>query len=170
MATFGRTGTGASTSTSSADANLANRSTEASSSPTLNGTLVAVHARLYIDSGTTVAQATIWDATGAPIAIGDEVTISNTSVTDLTFPFSGANAISLIAGTGYTYGVSWKDPGSVSIHWYRQNASSTSFKNNVAYVVGSPQNPIGSATVSGPVDIYVEYTPVTNQQGILLML
>ncbi len=162
MATFGQTGNGGSSSSSSADANIANRSTEANSSPASNGILVSVQARLWLSAaGSTVAQAAIWDSSGNLLATGDEITITNTTEAELTFPFSGANAISLTAGTGYTYGVSWKDPGTPSVTWSRQATASTSFKNNVAYVTGSPQNPLGTGTVSGPIDMYVIYSTGT---------
>ena len=161
MATFGQTGDGTNTGTSSADANLANRSTEANSSPASNGTLVSVNARLWLSAtGSSKMQAALWDAsTGAPLCVSDEVTVTNTTEQEIVFNFSGGNAISLTAGTSYTYGVMWKDPGTPSVTWSRQATSSTSLKNNVAYVTGSAQNPIGSGTVSGPVDMYVTCTP-----------
>lgn len=159
LLTFGQTGNGSNSSSSSADSNLANRSTEPNSSPASNGTLVSVQARLWLSAtGSTVVQAAIWDGTtGIPLAVGDEVTISNTTEQEITLPFSGLNAIPLVGGVSYTYGISWDDPGTPSIMWSRQATSSTSLKNNVAYVNGSPQNPIGSGTVSGPVDMYVIY-------------
>lgn len=163
MATFGQTGDGPNTSTSSADANLANRSSEANSSPASNGTLVSVQARVWLSAtGSSVAHAAIWNSSGVPLAIGDEITITNTTEQELTFPFSGANLISLTGGTGYTYGIMWKDPGTPSVTWSRQTTASTSFKNNVAYSTGTAQNPLGSGTVSGPVDMYVIYTPATS--------
>jgi len=156
--TFGQTGDGSNTGTSSADANLANRSTEANSSPASNGTLVSVQARLWLSAaGSSLAQAALWDSSGNLLATSGEITITNTTEQELTFTFTGGNAISLTAGTGYTYGVMWKDPGTQNITWSRQATASTSLKNNVAYVTGSPQNPIGSSTVSGPVDMYVKY-------------
>lgn len=160
MATFGQTGNGSNSSSSSADANLANRSTEANSSPASSGTLVSVRARLWLSAtGSTVVQAAIWDGTtGIPLAVGDQVTITNTAEQEITLPFSGLNAIALVGGVSYTYGISWDDPGTPSVMWSRQATASTSLKNNVTYVNGSPQNPIGTGTVSGPVDMYVEYT------------
>lgn len=157
--TFGQTGNGGSNSTSSADANLANRSTEVNSSPASNGTLTSVQARLWLSAtGSTKVQAAVWDSSGNLLATSTEITMTNTTETELTLPFTGLNQISLTAGTGYTYGISWKDPGTPNVTWSRAAVASTSFKNNVAYVTGSPQDPIGTGTVTGPVDMYVIYT------------
>lgn len=158
MAIFGQIGDGSSTGTSSADANLVNRSSEGTSSPGTNGILTSIRARLWLDSaGSSLAQAALWNSVGRLLATSDEITITNISEQELIFAFSGANAILLYAGTSYAYGVMWKDPGLQNMTWSRQNTSSTSLKNNVAYVTGTPQNPLGAGTVSGPVDMYVVY-------------
>jgi hypothetical protein len=158
MATFGQTGNGTNSSTSSADANLANRSTEVNSSPSTTGILQSIQVRLWLSaSGSTLVQGAIWNSAGHVLAVSDEITMTNTTEQELTVPFSGANQITLTSGTGYTYGISWKDPGSQNVTWSRQTTSSTSLKNTVTYVTGSPQDPLGTGTVSGPVDMYVIY-------------
>lgn len=157
LLTFGQTGSGGNTSTSSADANLVNRSTEANSSPTSNGTLVSVTWRTNLSvAGSFNAKGVIYNASGVPLATGDQVTITSTTVQSIVLTFSGVNLISLVSGTGYAYGVFFSDPGTPNVTWYRQTTTSTSFKNNTSYALG-PQNPLGSGTVSGPVDMFVTY-------------
>ena len=157
MATFGQTGNNASSSASSADSEIANKAADAESTPASNGTLDAVVARLFLsDVGSTVARGIIWDVDGNLLATGDEVTISNTTEQEITLPFSGASRISLVAGTKYSYGVMWDDPGTININWSRQGTASASIKNNITYP--TPTNPQGVGTVSGPIDMYVSYT------------
>jgi hypothetical protein len=156
MATFGQTGDGGNSSTSSADSNLVNRSTEANSVCPTDGTLDSIKARLWVDSGSCLAKGLMYDSSGNLLAVGDEITISNTTEQELTLPFSGAERISLVNGTSYSYGVMWDDPGAGNINWSRQSVASTSLKNSITYP--TPEDPIGSGTVSGPVDMYVEYT------------
>src|SRR3546814_79480 len=105
METFGRIGDGGSSSGSSADSDLVNRSTETSSEAPSSGALVDVRARLWVDSGSTLAKGVIYDSSGNLLAVGDEITISNTSEDEIVLPFSGANAISIVGGTSYSYGV-----------------------------------------------------------------
>lgn len=174
MATFGQTGDGANVGTSSADINLVNRSTEANSVPASSGTINSVKCRLSLDAaGSTVGKGLVYDASGTLLAVGDEITVNNTTEAELVFPFSGGNAIYLNSGTGYSYGVMIKDPGTPNIRWSRQSTASTSIKNNTSYASG-PQNPLGASTVSGPVDMYVDYTPgsppAVNSSGFLAII
>jgi len=159
MATFGQTGDNAGSSTSSADSNLVNKAADAESTPASNGTLVAVHARVWLSAaGSSLVKGVIWSDTGHVLATGDEVMLTATAEADQTFPFSGANAIALTAGTKYAYGILFQDPGAINFTWSRQATAGASWKNSDTYADG-PQDPLGSGTVAGPVDMYVEYTP-----------
>lgn len=162
MATFGQTGTGTNHSNSSGGVDLLNRSTETASTPASNGTLASIVANLYLtSSGTGHAVGLVYNSSGTLLATGDIVAFTNTSAAPITCTFSGANAISLTAGTKYTYGILIDKPTSNTINWTRQTVSSTTIKDTITYP--TPENPISGSpsTVSGPIDMYVNYTPST---------
>ncbi len=159
MATFGQTGDQASNSTSSADSNIVNKATNANSQCPSNGTLNSVKARIWVSgTGTTKAKGVVYSSAGALLATGDEVTVSNNTEQEITLPFSGGQQISLVSGTSYAYGVHFKDPGAENFTWSRGGTANASWKNSDTYADG-PQGTLGSGTVSGPIDMYIDYTP-----------
>lgn len=155
--TFGQTGNSANSSTSSADSNLLNKAADAESTPSSNGTLESVTARVWLSAGSTEVRGVIYDASGNHLATGDEIIISHTTEQEVTFPFSGAERISLTAGTKYAYGILWDDPGAPSVTWSRGSTGSASWKTNDTYDDG-PEDPLGTGEVSGPIDMYVTYS------------
>lgn len=158
MATFGQTGDQASSSTSSADSVIMNKAADAASTPATNGTLDSVIARVWVSgTGSTVGKGVIYSEAGNLLATGDEVSITNNSEQEVTFPFSGAERIALTAGTKYNYGIIYNDPGTENFTWSRGGTSNASWKYSDTYEDG-PASTIGSGTVSGPIDIYVSYT------------
>ena len=161
MATFGQTGDSAGATTSSADSALMNKAADAESTPASNGTLISVVARVWLSAGSTLAKGIIYSEAGNLIATGDEVTVSNTAEAEVTFPFSGAEQIALVAGTKYNYGIIFNDPGAGNMTWSRGATAAASWKYSDTYEDG-PAATIGSGTVSGPVDIYVNYTPTAS--------
>lgn len=165
MAQFGQTGNNGSTSASSADSDLLNKATDPESEAPSSGTLQKIVGRFWVDSGSTLARGVIYDASGNLLALGDEITINNTTEQALDFPFSGAEQIPIVMGTSYAYGIIWDDPGAVNINWSRQGTSAASWKNSITYP--TPADPHGSGTISGPIDMYVEYesgTPADDER------
>jgi hypothetical protein len=158
--TFGQTGNGSNSSTSSGDSELVNRHTEPNSSPASSGVLTSIKARLHVTVESTEVIGIVYDSSGNLIATSDEVIISNTSEEEITLPFSGAQQVSLTGGASYSYGIMWDDPGTGSIVWSRQSVSSTSIKNNTTFP-NAPNPLVATGTVAGPVDIYVTYSVVS---------
>lgn len=164
MATFGQTGNNGSTSASSGDSDLLNKDNDAESTPATNGTLDKVVARVWMSGGdtTTIAKGLVYDASGNLLAVSDEVTVNNTSEAEVEFPFSGAARIALTAGTKYTYGLMWDDPGTGDINWSRNTTSSASWKNTITYP--NAADPHATGGVSGPIDMYVSYIETQTAQ------
>lgn len=113
MTTFGVTADNSSSTSSSAD-----RKRVSSASPSSDGTVQSLTARLWVDSGSTVAKAVIYsNNAGQPdhiLATSDELTISNTTGQAKTSTFSGANQISVTDGTTYWIDVIVQDPGAAN--------------------------------------------------------
>src|SRR5690606_41874570 len=76
-----------------------------------------------VDSGSTTVRFVIYsDTAGDPDALlaqSDSITLSGTSMQAREFTFSGAQRITLTEGTDYWIGLSWQDPGSASVRYWR---------------------------------------------------
>lgn len=160
MATFGDLTNGTGQSASSADGIVLDNGTPASS-----GTLETIVARLFVTAGAPLAKGIIYSDSaglpGVPLATSDEITISNTVVADVTFTFSGAQRISLTAGTQYWFGFIYDDPGTGSLTWRRGGTANEIEKKNITYPTAP--NPYGaSAPLAGPLAAYVSYTPAAS--------
>lgn len=157
MATFGKLTDGASNSTSSADSKIAS-----SASPSTNGTVQSLTARVWVSSGTSATRAIIYsDAAGVPgnlLAVSADLTVSNTTEAANTFTFSGANAINIVAGTTYWIGVHFADPGLGNYTWSRDATAGAAAKATDAFADGTTATWGTNSALAGPIDFYVTYT------------
>lgn len=159
MATFGKLTNGTGESGSSVD-----RKKVSSASPSSAGTVTSITIRGRVDTENTVIKGVIYsDTAGAPdalLATSAEITINSTTEQEWTGAFSGANQISVTAGTTYWIGFLQQDPGVGNFLISRDGTASASQTNTDTYSDG-PTNPFGTPTAeSGPVDVYVTYTEV----------
>lgn len=160
MPTFGKTTNGASSSTTSSD-----RVRVSAATPSTNGTISTLSARIWVQTTATVAKGVIYsDAAGVPgalYAVTDEAAISSTTETEVTFTFSGANIKTIVSGTQYWVGVHYRDPGagaSDNFLFSRDNTANLSYDRGDTYSDGEV-DPFGAGTLTtGPVDVYVTYT------------
>lgn len=105
MATFGKTTDGASTQQYTSDRKLVSKA-----SPASNGTVTGGTVRIYTASAVNVpCRAVIYsDNAGEPnalLAVSDDTSFNSASEIAVNFTFSGANQISVVAGTDYWIGV-----------------------------------------------------------------
>jgi hypothetical protein len=160
VATFGKTATGSSSSSSSATKGAVSAATPAETGIVATGT-----ARLSIDSGSTQVKFAIYansgGSPGTKLAESDVLTLSATAATWLTFTFSGANKIQVIAGTSYWIGVLWQDPAG-SVTFYRDSDSNgrVEAEDFTWPTLPSPYGPT-TRVLSGPIDAYVTYDTAT---------
>ena len=125
------------------------------------GTLTSGHFRAWLSaSGSTLSKMVVYaDSGGAPgarLAISDEITITATAEGVRDYVFSGANQISVVAGTTYWVGAAWDDPGTPSLTYSRDGQSGKRVESTATY--GTPPNPFGtiSGTFTGPVDAWCD--------------
>lgn len=153
----GKTSNGAGQSSSTAA-----RTTVSAAVGASTGTLIAGHARLWVDTGTAanVRMVVYADSGGAPAALlatSDSLTLSNLSEALIDFTFSGGQQITMTTGVTYWIGFCWTDPGSNNIFWSRDATASQTAQNTSSL----PANPFGSVTsLSGPIDAYVDVQTV----------
>lgn len=156
MATFGfNIGPTGSFSSSSTD-----KVAVSSAAPSETGIVASGHAWLSMSGGSTPVRFVIYSIVGgnpaALLALSDEVVISGTGETRWDFTFSGANKIQVVAGTTYGIGITWQDPGSPSINFYRGSGGSRDEGSGYA------PNPFGTPSpLSGPLAVYVTYDTAT---------
>jgi hypothetical protein len=157
-ATFGLTADNASTQTNSTD-----RKYVYSATPATSGTVKGGVARVWIaTAGTASSTLVIYsDTAGEPdalLAASDRVTITNLAEAAQSYTFSGANQISITAGTPYWIGEFHSDPGANNFTYSRANNLNLVRSDPDTYSDG-PANPCSCTTSSnGGLDIYIEYT------------
>lgn len=133
-----------------------------SATPASSGTVTAGSGRVRITSaGSTKAKVIIYSDSGgepnAPLAVSDEVTVDWTSSTDTSFPFSGANQISVTGGTAYWIGFMFDDPGTPSFEMKRNNTSNVVRYKGITYPTApNPLSADGSS--NGPLNVVITYT------------
>lgn len=157
MATFGQTSNNGNTQTFSGDRMYASQGTPAS-----NGTITAGKGRVWVSAAASPGAKMLLysDNAGEPdalLATSDEVIINNTSESEITFPFSGAEQIAVTGSTPYWIAVMFDDPGVPNFTISRANtATQTRFKGLTYPTAPDPFANDGSS--SGPLDLYIEYT------------
>jgi hypothetical protein len=170
--TFGKTTDGTSASTSNTSRVFVSTATPAES-----GTVQTGHARLWLSAAgsTSVKFAIYADATGAPgalLAESDPITLNSTTEAERVFPFSGANAIEVTAGTPYWIGVGWLDPdpggSTVGVTISRDGAAMSRLEQNITWP--TLPDPYGApvATNAGPIDAWVTYAEGGGTIGVPL--
>lgn len=157
MPTFGKTDSGASSSASSTDKLAMSTATPASTGVVQNGSV-----RLWLStSGSTSVKFVIYaDSSGSPgalLAQSDVVTLTTTTAdTQIDFPFSGGQQITVVSGTPYWFGPFWQDPGTPSVTFGRDSAASGRLEFTTPWP--DPPDPAGTGTVlSGPLAAFVTY-------------
>src|SRR5690606_26213883 len=120
-----------------------------------------------VDSGSTTVRFVIYsDTAGDPddlLAQSDSIILSGTSMQAREFTFSGAQRITLTEGTDYWIGLSWQDPGSASVRYWRvaNNSNGRLETNNY---LPDPFNEFGAPNgLSGPLAVHVTYATEPDQ-------
>ena len=155
MATLGKTTSGTNATQSSGNKTVVSPFTAGASGVLANG-----YVRARVDTGTGTIRAVVYaDSSGAPgakIAESDAISVTNTTIAELTGPFSGANLQSIVSGTVYHIGASWPDPGSNNIEYERDNTASQRNEQT-----SDRPDPFGtpSLTSGGPIAAYVDFFP-----------
>src|SRR3990167_10457982 len=155
MLTFGKTSNGDSSSGTSTETKKVSQAT-----PIKDGVLTNLRARIWRGAGTANAKAVVYsDNAGQPdalLATSDEVSISNTSESEVNFPFSGGNQINLTAGTPYWIGIIYG--GGAAVNFSNDSTANGNKYNNDTYSDG-PTDPFGTpSNSSGIIDAYGIYT------------
>lgn len=155
MATFGWTDTPSASSASSTD-----KVAVSLAAPAQTGIVATGHAWLSISGGSTAVRFVIYanngGTPGTRLAQSDEIVLTGATQALREFVFSGSNKIQVVAGTNYWIGVTWADPGSPSLSFYRLSGG-TRMEGN-----GYSPNPFGAATsLSGPLALYVTFDTAT---------
>jgi hypothetical protein len=133
-----------------------------SATPAGSGTVKGGVARVWLSSaGSSNSRLVIYsDNAGAPnalLAISDEVAVTNTTEDAISYAFSGANQITVAAGTPYWIGIHFSDPGTPNFIMSRANSAGLVRSDPDTYSDG-PANPCACGTNSnGGLDIYIEY-------------
>lgn len=162
MATFGKSTDGTNIQTFSGD-----RIYICSATPASSGTVTAGNGRVRVTSASTseIRMVIFADNGGTPVggavlAVSDEVIVNWTTVTDTSFPFSGANQISITASTPYWIGFWADDPGTPSYEFKRDNtAGLVHFVAEVYPGTGTPTTPfVSGGTANGPLNAVITYT------------
>lgn len=154
--TFGQTADNSSVQTNSTD-----RKYVYSASPSSSGTVTGGVARVWIPtSGTSLSHLVIYADGFGPtnlLAVSDEQTISNRTEQAITYTFSGANQITLTAGTTYWIGEHHSDPGSTNFTYSRANIAGLVRSDVDTYSDGSSDPCSCTTSSSGGLDIYIQY-------------
>lgn len=161
MATFGQTTDNGNTQTFSAD-----RIYVSTATPSSSGTVTAGKGRIWL-SGVAFGFCRIVIYSHIPglgptnlLATSDEVSFTHTTEQEVTFPFSGANQISVVGGTQYWFGYMFDDPGTPSMVMSRANNAGVVHFDAVVYP-NAPATFTSDGTAPGPHDCYIEYTEST---------
>lgn len=158
MATFGVTADNTNTTISSAD-----RKRVSSASPSSNGTVTSLTCRCWQSAAesSSVRGIIYSDSAGNPdtlLAVTDTGTVSNIIEQANTFNFTGANQISITAGTTYWIGLHWSDPGGGNFT-ISCNFTAGGNKNSADTFSDGTATSFGAITSStGVIDCYVTYT------------
>ena len=160
MAVFGKTTNGADSIQQNGQRKVVSKAT-----PSSNGTVTSLTARIWRSSANPLARAVIYaDNAGAPgalLATSDELTISNSSEAEITFTFSGGNQISIVSGTPYWIGILFDAQTmgfSLLGRSYGGGESNAQAENVDTYSDGA-SDPFGTPTYQdGTLDAYVTYT------------
>lgn len=162
MATFGKLTDGASSSTWSID-----RKCVSTASPTSNGTVTSLTARIWVTNGTAKVKGIIYaNSSGTPstlLATGDEITITHTTEQAVELTFSGTNQYVVTSGVTYWIGYHNQDPtgGNFDFVQSRDNTVNGQQRESDTYSDG-PTNPwAGASSANGPIDCYANYTETT---------
>lgn len=161
--TLGKTSDGAFSTSSSADRKKVSLFTA-----DFDGLAKTITIRMSVTADSTNVKAVIYsDSVGSPnalLAVSDEVNISNTVETDITFTLSGVNQIAISNGTSYWIGFHQQDPGTASVVISRDGNAGESQTNTDTYSNG-PTDPFGAATAeAGKIDAYVTCDAFTQTQ------
>lgn len=157
---FGKTTDGASS------ANNATNDKKVVSRFTLSETadIKSLTARLWV----TAANSTPWrgiiysdvaGAIGTLLAVTDDGAITNTTEAALTLPFSGANMLTLSAGS-YWIGFHYQLSGT-AVNWSRDNTANQRSEANDTFSDGTASGYGTVSLFSGPIDVYIKYAPST---------
>lgn len=157
MATFGKITNSSGSTSSSID-----RKKVSSAIPSSNGTATSITIRGRVTSENTVIKGVIYsdsgDAPDALLATSDEITVNSSTEQDWTGNLTGAQQISITAGTKYWIGFHQQDPGSGGFAISRAGITDNSQTNADTYSDG-PSDPFGTPDLeAGPIDVYVTYT------------
>lgn len=158
MATFGQTSNNGSTQTFSGDRVYLSPAT-----PATSGTITQGKGRVWVSSASSpgcrmVIYSDVAGVPVLPLAVSDEVIISNTSESEITFPFSGADLISITGSTPYWIGYLFDDPGTPNFTMSRANTASQVYYMTATYPTAPSPFVSGGAPANGPHDCYIEYT------------
>lgn len=160
MATFGKNADGTNVQTFSGD-----RIYLSTATPSTSGTVTGGGGRIRLTgAGSIGSKMVIYsDSGGVPntiLAVSDELTVNWTTSTDSVWTFSGANQISITAGTPYWIGFWSDDPGTPSYEYKRDNNANVNHFAGEAYPgSGTPTSPFTSGgTSNGPLNCYITYT------------
>jgi ribonucleotide reductase alpha subunit len=164
VATFGKTtdGTSASGSSSTATKVAVSRGI-----PDQTGQITTASAQMSFAGATNVRfaiYAEVSSAPGAtPLALSDIVSLSDSTMSWRTFTFSGANLITVTAGTPYWIGPAWEaGPGAT---YQRDSNSSTDIttqrREGTGWTWPNPTSPTWAPGQVGPVAAYVTYSTNT---------
>ena len=170
--TFGKTSDGASSTAASADNKLTSRAT-----PSTSGTVVSLTCRLWLSSAGIgpwrgVIYSSVTDSPTALLAVTDDSTFTSTTEAEQTASFSGANLISIVAGTQYWIGFHVQDPGLVNWTVSRDGTANQRITNGDDVWLGGTDDPHSAdkTSLSGPIDCYVTYTePATGTKGYMFI-
>lgn len=159
MATFGKLTDGTLSTSTVADNRWVSRH-----SPSSSGAVTSLTHRMHLSgAGTCNFRGVIYaDNAGEPgalLAVTDNGSFSNTSEAEVTANFSGANQITVSAGTQYWIGVHWEAPsGGVSVVLSRDGTSGLRRTGDGDTWADGTASTFGTATsLSGPIDCYVTY-------------
>lgn len=162
MATFGKNADGTNVQTFSGD-----RIYLSTATPATSGTVTGGGGRIRATSAATFGSRMVIFADnggtpngGALLAVSDELTVNWTTSTDSVWTFSGANQISITAGTPYWIGFWSDDPGTPSYEYKRDNNVGVNHFAADAYPgTGTPTTPfVSGGTANGPLNCYITYT------------
>lgn len=156
MTILGKNTAGSATGTSSG-----NKAVVSPVTASVTGKVLSGGVKIDIDSGSgSVAIVVYADSSGAPgalLAASNSMTITNTSSAFETATFSGANQITVTAGTNYWVGASWPDPGTPTFTYDRDGTANQRDEQST-----NQPNPFGTPSLVsvGPIAAYVDVLPI----------
>lgn len=144
---------------------------------TENGTLDSVVARIWLSAaGTCNWRGLVYsDNAGNPgdlLAVTADGVLTATAEAEQFLSCSGVNQISIVAGTTYWIGWHHSDPGTPSVTWSRAGTAGFARQITDTFADGSPATGAAATTATGPMDVYLNYTPASGetQKGKMLQM